>query len=122
MSFGQIEKDKIRWHVDQIMLRGAAISGCAVPSTEFFAEIIADEISVFILEFGYSDLTYEEILLALRMNTKLGYDFPDGIEWEYVSFFGNCFNIDYFSKIMTNYMALRKILDRKLQNLIDGYK
>ena len=122
VSFCQIEKDKVRWHVDQIMLRGAAISGCVVPTTEFFAEIIAEEISVFILEFGYKDLTYDEILLALRINSKCGYKFPTGIELESVPFFGNCFNVDYLSKILLNYMAIRNILDRKLQNIIDGYK
>jgi hypothetical protein len=122
LSFGQIEENNLRWHIDQIMLRGAAISGCVVPATEFFAEIIAEEISVFILEFGYRDLSYDEILLALRINSKGGYKLPTGIELESVPFFGNCFNVDYLSKILLNYMAIRNILDRKLQNIIDGYK
>lgn len=119
-SFSQIEEDKLRWYVDQIMLRGAAISGCVVPNTEFFAEIIAEEVTTFILDFGYKDLTYDEILLALRINAKGGYTYPTGIELETIPFFGNCFNIDYLSKVLSNYMAIRNLLDRKLQNLIDG--
>jgi hypothetical protein len=121
-SFNQIEENKLRWHVDQIMLRGAAISGCAIPATEFFAEIISEELSSFILNFGYEELTYAEILLALRINSKGGYKYPSGIEIEPVVFFGNCFNIDYFSKVMSNYMAIRNLLDRKLQNFIDGHE
>lgn len=120
VSFCQIEENKIRWHIDQIMLRGAAVSGCVVPNTEFFAEIIAEELSDFILNFGYSDLTYEELLLALRINAKGGYKYPTGIELEVIPFYGHCFNIDYYSKVLSNYMAIRNLLDRKLQNIIDG--
>lgn len=121
VSFCQIPKMEIQWHVDQIMLRGAAIGGCAVPNTEFFAEIIADELKLFIINFGYSELTYEEILLALRFNAKGGLRHPSGLEIESVPFFGVCFNIDYFSKIIFNYMQMRNQLDRKIQNKIDGY-
>ena len=120
LSFNQIDENKLRWHVDQIMLRGAAISGCAIPATEFFAEIISEELTEYILNYGYKELTYSEILLALRINSKGGYRFPTGIELEPVTFFGNCFNIDYFSKVISNYMAIRNLLDRKLQNIIDG--
>jgi len=120
LSFNQIE-DKVRWYIDQIMLRGAAISGCAVPNTEFFAEIIADELLIFILDFGYGDLSYNEILLALRLNAKGGYKYPTGLDLEIVPFFGNCFNIDYFSKVVSNYKIMRGLLDRKLQNYLDGY-
>ena len=74
----------------------------------------------YILNYGYAELTYSEILLALRINSKGGYRFPTGIELEPVTFFGNCFNIDYFSKVISNYMAIRNLLDRKLQNIIDG--
>ncbi len=121
LSFNQIDTNKLRWHVDQIMLRGAAISGCVVPATEFFAEIISEEITEFILGFGYGELTYAEILLAMRFNSKGGFKFPTGVELETISFFGYCFNVDYFSKVLSNYNTIRNLLDRKLQNFIDGY-
>lgn len=122
VAFCQIEEKLIKWHIDQIMLKGAAISGCALPNTEFFADVISDEIQAFILEFGYEELSYDEIILALRMNSKGGYRYLNGAELEPISFFGHCFNVDYFSKVLSNYMNVRNLLDRKLQNLIDGYK
>ena len=121
ISFSQIEQEKIKWHIDQIMLRGAAISGCALPNTEFFAEIIGDELYKFIIEFGYADYAYEEILLALMLNSKGNLKYPSGDLIEPIPFYGNCFNIDYFSKVMQNYDIVRNILDRKFQNIIDGY-
>lgn len=120
VSFCQIEESKLRWHIDQIMLKGAAISGCALPNTEFFADVISEEIKSFILEFGYEELTYHEIILAMRANSKGGLKYPSGIELDQVVFFGNCFNVDYFAKVISNYMAMRNILDRKFQNFIDG--
>ena len=122
VSFCNIPEEEVRWHIDQIMLRGAAIGGCAVPNTEFFAEIIGEELQDFITRFGYAEYTYEEILLALRLNAKAGYKFQSGALMETIAFYGNCFNVDYFSKIIANYQIIRTQLDRKVQNQIDGYE
>lgn len=111
----------LRVATDKIILTGASISGCTLPQTEGFAEIISNEIVEFINEYGYRELTLEEILTALRLNAKGGFKFPTGIELEHVPFTGNCFNIVYLSKVLSNYKAFRDILDRKLSNFIDGY-
>lgn len=108
--------------VDQIMLRVAAISGCALPNTDFFAKFIAEEIIKFILDFGYGDLTLEEILLAFRFNARSGLRYPNGELIESVNFTGVCVNVDYISKVLANYISIRNYLDRKLQNKIDGYE
>jgi hypothetical protein len=121
-SFGQLDDDDTKLAVDQIMLRVAAICGCALPNTEFFAKFIAEEISIFISDFGYVDLTLEEILLAFRFNSRGGLKYPNGELIEFIFFTGNCVNVDYISKVLSNYMSLRIILDRKLQNKIDGYE
>jgi hypothetical protein len=104
------------------MLRVAAICGCALPNTEFFAKFIAEEITNFILCFGYADLTLEEILLAFRFNAKAGMKYPNGEQIEPIFFTGCCVNVDYIAKVLANYMSIRIFLDRKLQNKIDGYE
>jgi hypothetical protein len=115
-SFCQLDDDDRRVAVDQIMIRAAAICGCVLPTTEFFATFIAEEISIFILEFGYEELTLEEILLSFRLNAK------DNADIDYVSFVGNCINVDYVAKVLGRYNIQRKLLDRKFQNKIDGYE
>lgn len=121
-SFCELAGNDLQASVDQIMLRGAAISGCNLPGTDFFAQIISQEIITFINEYGYSELTMAEILTAMRLNAKGGLRWPGGDYIEKVYFSGNCFNIDYLSKILSNYKSLRDYLDRRLQNLIDGYE
>lgn len=121
LSFCQLsEKDK-RYATDNLMLRGAAISGCPLPTTEFFAGYISEELEIFISKFGYEELTLAELLLSLRLNSKNEMKYPSGLEIEAAQFSGNCFNIDFFAKVLKNYMNLRLLLDRKFQNVIDGY-
>lgn len=111
----------LRYSIDQIMFRGAAISGCQLPQTEFFAGYIAEELTVFINGFGYGQLTFDEIILAMRLNSTGNIRVASGAEMLSIPFFGSSFNVDYISKILSNYMILRKQLDVKLKNKIDGY-
>lgn len=121
VSFCQLTGNDLRVSTDKIIFVSAAIAGCPLPQTEGFAEVISSEIITFITEYGYEELTLAEILTALRLNAKGGLRFPTGIEVDHVSFTGNCFNIVYLSKVLSNYKLFRDILDRKLQNFIDGY-
>lgn len=121
MSFSEMSDIECRCAIDQIMFRGAAISGCTLPQTEFFAEFIAEEIFVFLQEFGFSEYTYEEVILALRLNSKGDLRRSSGVEIEQVTFFGACFNVNYISKVLTNYSIIRLQLDRKFENQLDGY-
>lgn len=121
LSFSQLSESAVRTAVDQIILKTAAITGCPFPQTEFFAEVLTTTLTEYLTEFGFGELTLEEIILAVKLNAKGGLRFPSGMEVEKVNFSGACFNIDFLSKILSNYMALRNNLDRKLENYIDGY-
>jgi len=120
-SFVEMTDKDRRVALDKIIVKTAAISGCPLPNTDFFADIVCEEMYEFMLEFGYEELTLAEISFALRMNMKVGLKYPNGIEIETIPFSGHCFNVTYISKILSNYMQLRNLLDRKLQNYIDGY-
>lgn len=121
LSFCQLDEDGIRYATDQIIMKGAAIYGCGLPQTEGFAKIISDEFAVFILEHGYRELTTEEMLLAMRLNARGGLKYPSGVDVEVIDFYGNFMNVDFFAKVLYSYLALRNILDRKIQNHADGY-
>lgn len=120
-SFCQLNNKEVRNVTDQIMLKAAAICGTPTPETEFFAEIISNEIESYLKEFGFGELTLAEITLAFRLNTRYALKMPTGLEVEPVRFLGSCFNVDYLSNILTNYMVYRNSLDRRLQNYLEGY-
>lgn len=119
-SFCEILEKRVE--IDEIMLRGAAIYGCTLPHTEFFASFIAEELSAMILDFGFGEFTMSEMILALRINCLSGVKYPSGIEVEKVNFTGHTFNVDFVCKVLEKYMSLRDGFDRKIQNQIDGYE
>lgn len=120
-SITQLDESTTRTTADQIMLQAAAIVGCPTPETEFFAEVLSNTMMSYLKKFGFGELTLAEIILAIELNTQAEFRFPSGLEVEKVSFFGVCFNIDFLSRILSNYMIFRNHLDRKLQNFIDGH-
>jgi len=113
LSFEDMDKDDREAASDEIMLRIASICGCALPNTDFFAKYISEEIELFIMNFGYSEFTLEEIILAFRLNAG-GTD--------QIHFTGVCVNVDFISKVLSNYSEMRKTLDNKIKNKIDGYE
>jgi hypothetical protein len=121
VPFVELSEPDQRVALDDIMLRGAANTGCNLPNTDFFANIIGDEIAIHVSEFSDADFTAGEILLALRINAAREIKFPSGLTLEQVPFFGNCFNVEFLAKVLANYKVLRVYIDRKLQNHIDGY-
>ena len=121
LAFTQLEEGKLRAITDEIILKTASYSGCLLPQTEFFAEIISNSIIDFFEKSAYGQLSVAEVFLALHFNVRHGLKWPIGMDIEQVQFVGSVFHLDFFSKVLTNYMALRNSLDRKLQNFIDGY-
>lgn len=107
---------------DEIIVRLSAISGCQLPNTELFAHLLSDELKKFILRFNYSEYTLNEFMLAFQLNAYGGLKFPNGEEMEQIKFTGAFLNIDYIAKVLNNYKTVRNLLDRKLQNQIDGYE
>lgn len=121
LSFCELDDLGARVVIDQIMFRGAAISGCSLPMTETFAKFIADEISSFILDFGYGELTQDELILAMRINAFGKIKNPAGEDLEQVQFAGSSINVFYLGKVFYNYKVLRNNLDAKIKNLLDGH-
>lgn len=122
VSFCEMDDEFCRTVLDQIMLRGAAIYGCSLPQTDYFAGFIAEELKIAINNLGFGEMTEEEILLAMRLNCEHALKYPSGIEIEKISFVGNTFNVYFISNVLEKYTILRNHLDRKIQNQIDGYE
>jgi hypothetical protein len=122
LSFCELSELDQRITIDQIMFRGAASSGCALPQTEMFATFIAEEISKMLLNFGYEEYTLEELLLAIMFNSMGSIKNPAGQDLDQVQFSGSCINVVYLAKVFNNYRTLRNNLDARLRNLIDGHQ
>jgi hypothetical protein len=94
-----------------------AIIGIPMPGAEYL-EILEKRLGSFIPRFGYDELTFTELVLAFELNST---GFTGEIEIEPVKFSSKTLGIEYISKVLENYLRLRKLVDRKLQNHLDGY-
>lgn len=106
--------------MDLLIFKACAISGAELPPTDFFANIVSQEFVNFLLEFGYANYSIEEFLLAYKFNAD-GIKYPSGNSVEKVYFKG-VLSVNLSADVFSNYKILRDLLDRKLQNKIDGYE
>jgi hypothetical protein len=121
LSFSEMNELETRVAIDQIMFKGAAICGCPLPQTELFAKYIAEEIKNYILDFGYSELTLDEIVLAFRINIGHRIKNSLGDDLICVDFYGHAINVSFIGKVLANYLVIRKSLDSRILTLLDGY-
>lgn len=120
-SIYEMEEKEWRIAADQIILKCSVITGCELPFTDFFAAQLSETIIEYINEMGYGDLSLKEIILAMKLNLPNRHKLPGGIELQEINFSGRCVNITFISKILWNYMVIRNHIDRRFQNMIDGY-
>lgn len=121
LSIGQMNETELRYVSDQVITKGSAIYGCDMPQTDFFASIISKELTDFLLEFGYENLTLNEILLSMKMNADGNLKNSLGEDLSQIVFSGKFIHISFLSKVLKNYKVLRNNLERKFQNQLDGY-
>lgn len=90
-----------------IIFNISVICGCQLPTHDAHVNALEKEFTIFLKEFGYKELTTEEILTAFRMNSNFQLE-------EKVETYGALFNIDFASKVLSQYRRTRKKLDNNL--------
>jgi hypothetical protein len=119
LSVSQLDAEVLKTEIDSVVVRVCSIYGIELPRTDMLADVIAKEFLSLILDFGYEDLTIDEIILAFQLNT-VGVKFPSGFDLEIIPFTGVTFNISFAAKILGNYMQVRKIMDGTFRNYLEG--
>lgn len=105
---------------DEILLVASAVHGVKVPDSTSFAAIVSKEIENIFSSGCLQEIGYEEILFAIRLNGNTHIRLPETIDVDRVKFFGSFISPSFISAIMSNYMAIRDFLDKKLQYFIDN--
>lgn len=120
-TFSQMTDEESVIATNQIILSSSVGFGCDLPFTEMFSNVLSEQILLLINNCGFENYTLSEVLLSLQIN--LMHPLPSylAVELNEVVFSGRCVNVNFISKTLNNYKAIRYQLDRKLQNFIDGY-
>ena len=120
VAFWEIPEEKLIHATDEIIFSISATYGLPTPTHNLQAEYLAKSILTVIEDFGYSEFTLAEIVLAIQLNTfdrlknPLGEDLvqvptPQGI----------C--SAFLASILRNYKILRDNLDRMIETRFLGY-
>lgn len=92
-----------------IIFNISAIVGCQLPTHPAHVNALEKEFSIFLKDFGYSGLTYEEVLTAFRMNANFKFT-------EHAELYGAIFNIEYAAKVLKQYVGKRGNIDWKVSD------
>ncbi len=122
MSISQIEVADLTEILGDVLINISVITGHKAPANELYLELLIEELKVYLYEYGFDNLTIQEIILAFRLNCKCNFRYPSGDYAEPVSIFGEYISVDYVSRVLHTYLTFRNILDSNLKNIIDGYQ
>lgn len=119
-----MKEAELRVMADMCIFKVAAISGFTLTTADDFANVLRDEFLIFLNEFGYSCLTFEEIVTAFRLNAYGNIKTYYGDYIPQVKPYSSFFNLNYAGEVLGNYMNLRKGLDSRIINneRIDEYR
>jgi len=120
LSFSQIDEEKQKGIAFILIFKISVISGLKIPENQSFLDELAKQIVKYLTKFGFKNLTESEMELALQINIPSRFSYPIGFSMEIVEPFGDAVNVSYLGKVLNNYMGLRWLVDRRLQNFIDG--
>lgn len=91
-----------------------------INNADQFESLTSESVSFF-MSMDFDHLNFHEYHLALQLNAKGNLKFPTGVEAESVKASTTGVNVKFISDVMCLYLQFRNILDRKLQNSIDGF-
>lgn len=93
-----------------IIFNISVICGCQLPTHDVHVNALEKEFTIYLKEYGYYELTPEEILTAFRMNSNFQLE-------EKIETYQAIFNLDFAGKVLTQYINKRWSLDYKLLQL-----
>ena len=116
-----IQENEVDASICKLMVQISCISGIGLPENESYWLVFVSELRSYLMEYGFESYTDDEIILAFQLNCGTVMRNAAGDFIEPIQLFGECISVDYVIKVLSNYRQLRNLLDRKLQNFIDGY-
>lgn len=120
LSFSQLGSEQQSDVCSELIVKTATSTGLKLPTNETFCLVLEKQLIQYINDCGFSNFTAEEFDLSLLFNLENDIPLPSGIDIEKISPFGDAVSVSFISRLLKNYLIVRKMIDRKLQNFIDG--
>lgn len=112
----KMKEDELKVLGDVCIFKIAAISGFSLSTDGTFSDVLRDEFLTFLNEYGFGDLTFDEIITAFRFNAHGNIKTYWNESIEQVKPYSSFFNLNYAGEVLNIYMKLRNLLDSRLLN------
>jgi len=106
--------------VFEVMTRAISIYGFKPTPNEMFLNDLCDAILDHIKKFKYGHLAWDEIFLALSMNTHTDLKYPSGEDYEPIISKSQTFSVQFLAQLLGRYMIFRNHLDEMIRKMFDG--
>ncbi len=103
-----------------LIIKSCSVNGFKPIPTDLFLDNLCNTIIEFLLDFKYGELLWDEINLALVMNTHNELKYPSGEDYDQVQPNGNYFSLQFLTKVLSRYMIFRNNLDEMIKKMFDG--
>lgn len=120
VSFWEISEDGVAHFTDRVIILTGSITGCEIPQMELTASALSDEIVALLNDFGYYELTLEEVILAVRLNFWPNLKNPAGNDFVKAEA-GVRVNTAFLGQCLYNYKVLRNVMETEFANKLKGY-
>ena len=97
-----------------LILNISVISGFKVNPSEMFLNMLSAEIKVLISESRFSNLTFNELVYAFRINARNSFKFIGGHEIFSIKSYTPFLCIDFADKVLTHYKMIRDSIDTRI--------
>lgn len=104
----------------KLIARSSSIIGFKMIPEEDYLKDLAECIIEFIFEFNYIQLSWDEIYLALKINSLMNKKELEKAEFTFIPVTTSHFNVSYLSDCLQSYLLVRKIVQKKVENMING--
>jgi hypothetical protein len=121
-SLIELTNQELKTLSDVCIFKIAAISGFSLSTDSTFADVLRDEFSIFLIEYGYSNLTFDEIVAAFRLNARGETRYESGDYALQIKPYSSFFNLNYAGEVLKIYLKLRTSFDYKAFQWLEGNK
>lgn len=121
-ALSELSESELAYCLDKITLKCNLHYGLNLPVTDFIANCLAEEVKKLLSDFGYWDFSFAEIELAFEINLQNSMVMPSSLELQKVTPVNDSAFVDFLAKLLYNYSMVRKQLDERFKNVIDGHE
>ena len=103
-----------------VIVKAISVYGFKPITVDMFLDDLCETIVEYFLNFNMGHLSWNEINLAVLMNSHVDLKYPSGEDYEPIISKSQSFSLQYLAQLVGRYMIFRNHLDEMIKKMFDG--